>query len=99
MPLFRALRLLGYFLCLVTAVPEIVGWITDGESHHGPHWLAWYAVLALGFHLGASARAREGGSPRTWIALGAQEAAMVGLALAAPCQFAALSLVVTALQA
>jgi signal transduction histidine kinase len=99
MPLFRALRLLGYALCLVTAAPEIVGWITDGESRHGPYWLAFYAVLVLGFHLGAAVPPEEGGGRRSWIALGVQEASMVALALAAPCQFAALALVVTALQA
>jgi signal transduction histidine kinase len=99
MPLPRALRLLGYALCVIIAAPEIVGWITGGRSPHGALWLICYAVFVAGFHLGASAASGAAGNVRRVVALGIEEGAMVALALAAPCQFAALALVVTALQA
>ena len=97
MHLPRALRLLGYALCAVTAGPEVIGWLTHRASPHGPLWIVCYIVFVLAFHVGASSPPR--GRARRWAALGAQELAVIALALASPCQFTALALVVIALQA
>ncbi len=95
----RALRILGYALCAVILTPEIIGWGTQGASPHGAVWLACYGVFVLGFHAGASAPLGARGARRAWVAMGVQEAAMIAMGLVAPCQFAALALVVVALQA
>jgi len=95
----RALRLLGHVLCAVIAAPEVVGWAMHGASPHGGRWLACYGVFVVGFQVGASAPPGARGTVRRVAAIGLQEAAMIAMGLTAPCQFAALSLVVVALQA
>jgi signal transduction histidine kinase len=99
MPLPRALRLLGYALCALIAAPEALGWITRRESAHGAAWLACYAAFVGGFHVGASSLGGARGVLRRASAIAAQVAAMIAMAIVAPCQFAALALVVLALQA
>lgn len=94
----RALRLLGYALCAVVAAPEAVGWITRRESAHGVAWVACYAAFVAGYHLAASAPAGSRGGRRRGVAIAAQESAMAAMAVVTPCQFAALALVVLALQ-
>lgn len=98
MHLPRALRLLGYALCVVISAPEMVGWITHGRSQHGGAWLAFYALFIAAYHASATAPAGKQGSARRLVAMGVQEAAMIALAVVAPCEFAALALVVLSLQ-
>jgi signal transduction histidine kinase len=93
----RALRMLGYALCLIIPAQEVMGWFEHGKSDHGRSWLLAFAAFVLAYHVGASAqpeqRARRIGS------LVAQQAAMVVMAVVAPCEFASLTLVVAALHA
>jgi hypothetical protein len=98
MHLPRALRLLGYALCGVIATPELMGWLTLGRSQHGPRWLVCYAIFVAGYAASATSPTGAAGTRRRWLAMGIQEAAMLALAAAAPCDFAALALVVVALQ-
>ncbi len=95
----RALRILGYALCIVILTPELIGWGVQSASPHGGVWLACYGVFVVGFHVGASAPRGARGARLSWAAIGMQEAAMIAMGLVAPCQFAALALVVVALQA
>jgi signal transduction histidine kinase len=97
MVLPRALRLLGSALCALVAVPEVIGWVTRGESAHGPAWLASYVAFVAAFHVG-SANAVSSRRAGVAAAVAAQEAALLAMALVAPCTFAALGLVVVALQ-
>ncbi len=96
MQLPRALRLLGYALCAIVGAPEAIGWISARESAHGVAWLGCYAVFVTAYVIAAPAGSRQ--VARGWIAIGAQEGAMIAMGLLAPCQFAAVALVVVALQ-
>lgn len=94
MQLPRALRVLGYALCAIIAAPEVIGWFVHHESMHGPLWLSSYAAFVVAYHLAG----RVPAGARRWATVAGQEAAMIAMGLAAPCDFAALAMVVIALE-
>jgi signal transduction histidine kinase len=101
MRIARALRLVGYALVLVVGEPLWIQPLSYDRrfvcSTRFPAWVAAYAVLALAFHVSASAS--EGARGRRLGALAVMTLATLTMAALLPCEFGSLSLVVVASQA
>lgn len=95
MRIARALRILGYVLLVIMALPEVM----DQDVVAGPKiakWLVAYALFGIAFHVSASAP--EGARKRRVIALAAMMPPLLAMAHIIPCHFGALSLIIVASQ-
>jgi signal transduction histidine kinase len=91
----RALRILGYFLLVIMALPQMM----DRDVTSGPKfakWLVAYALFGIAFHVSASAP--EGDRRRRLLALAAMMPPLFAMALIIPCHFGSLSLIIVASQ-
>ncbi|HEX8791968.1 MAG TPA: histidine kinase [Polyangiaceae bacterium] len=95
MRIARALRILGYVLLVIMALPEAMD--KDVLSWHGiARWLVAYALFGIAFHVSASAP--ENARRRRLIALVAMMPPLLAMALIIPCHFGSLSLIIVASQ-
>jgi signal transduction histidine kinase len=95
MRIARALRILGYVLLVIMALPEVI----DKDDWSGPkiaRWFVAYALFGIAFHVSASAR--EGDRKRRLLALAAMMPPLFAMALIIPCHFGSLSLIIVASQ-
>ncbi len=95
MRIARALRILGYVLLVMMALPEAM----DKDVVSGPKitkWLVAYALFGIAFHVSASAP--EGARRRRLVALVAMMPPLLAMALIIPCHFGSLSLIIVASQ-
>jgi signal transduction histidine kinase len=95
MRIARALRILGYVLLVVMALPQMM----DTDVTSGPKfakWLVAYALFGIAFHVSASAP--EGARKRRLMALAAMMPPLLAMALIIPCHFGSLSLIIVASQ-
>jgi signal transduction histidine kinase len=95
MRIARALRVLGYVLYLLAALPEALD-ATLPLSRRLAEWLCVYVLFGVAFHLGASAR--ETDRRRRLVALAIMTPAMLSMAALLPCRFGSLTLVIVASQ-
>jgi len=96
MRITRTLRIVGYLLLVVVAVPTLLDPHTMFNRRLGG-WIAAYVVFCLAFHVGAGAL--DGARRRRIGALLVMTPAMLAMAALEPCHFASLSLVIVASQA
>jgi len=95
MRIARALRILGYVLLAIMALPEMM----DRDIVWGPklaNWLIAYALFGIAFHISASAP--ESARRRRLIALVAMMPPLFAMARIIPCHFGSLSLIIVASQ-
>jgi signal transduction histidine kinase len=95
MRIARALRILGYVLLVIIALPQMM----DREAWSGPkfaNWLVAYAFFGIAFHVSASAP--EGARRRRLVSLAAMMPPLFAMALIIPCHFGSLSLIIVASQ-
>jgi signal transduction histidine kinase len=95
MRIARALRILGYVLLVIMALPQMI----DSGDWSGPkiaRWLVAYALFGIAFHVSASAP--EGARMRRLLALAAMMPPLFAMALIIPCHFGSLSLIIVASQ-
>ncbi|WP_394830595.1 histidine kinase [Pendulispora rubella] len=96
MGIARTLRIVGYLLLIVVAIPTLIDRHTewDGELLA---WAAAYIVFVFAFHVASAAP--EGDRRRRMGGLLLMTPAMLAMAWLQPCHFASLSLVIVAAQA
>jgi signal transduction histidine kinase len=95
MRIARALRILGYVLLAIMALPQLI----DRDTVWSPklaHWLIAYALFGIAFHV--SANAPEGARRRRLVALFAMMPPLLAMARIIPCHFGSLSLIIVASQ-